>query len=78
MEECSTLFNRKFLCTVVENDRMCKKEHSYVSELVLHSLMVHGKYLCDQCGFKFDSHAELLEHDHTHVETLKCESIILA
>lgn len=70
LNECSSLFRKKFLCTVVEDDRMCKVEHKFAAALIYHVNFSHNKFLCDKCGSKFDTQDEFQTHKHSHIQTI--------
>lgn len=73
LEICSSLFGKRYVCTAVENERMCGKDHSSASELFYHTYFKHKLLLCDKCGNEYHSYAELKNHEHSHQNTMHCK-----
>lgn len=47
LEECSSLFNKPYLCTVVEHDKMCGKSHNTAAQVFYHVYFKHKMLLCE-------------------------------
>lgn len=73
-EASPSLVTKRYLCTVVEDDKMCGKEHTFTTQLAYHIYLAHKMFLCDRCGTKFHSMVELCAHNHTHQNTIQCEN----
>lgn len=71
INECPTLVTKEYVCTVVENEKMCGLVFSFANRLTFHVYFAHGLYLCDRCGTKHSDEVEFNEHQHTHQNSIK-------
>lgn len=70
-KECVLILKTPYKCSFVDdNGQMCKEEYRNSSGLILHTYIIHGEFLCDECGVLNETMYDLESHDHDRTTVL--------